>query len=610
MRKFVSLAVLMITLASAGALQAQQQAWVQIEARPNLLQAQDRARAYASSFGDVEGFALTTGWYAIVLGPYGPDEARTKLRQLRRNGLIPSDSYVVEGEKFRRQFWPIGASTQVPQTASPATAAPATAAPAVNEPATAGSAAPDPAVTPDADQSALASANATERPETRAEALRSESQLDRQQREHLQEALNWTGFYDGAIDGDFGPGTRGAMSAWQSASGFEPTGVLTTAQRTTLLDRYQKEQAALGLKTVTDDNAGIEITMPTALVGTPRYDPPFAHYDAKDGSGVRVLLVSEPGDQAALAGLYNLLQTLRIVPMSGPRALKSNSFTISGSDAETSSYSYAVQQDGLIRGFVLAWKTDDGKPMARVLKAMQSSFRPFGKAALDASMVPTPADQRRDLLSGLDVRKPIAARSGFFVDSQGAVLTTDAVLKDCTSITIGADTQARVAHEDHRLGLALLQPEAPLAPRAVARFEGIPPAVGDPAAVAGFAYGGVLSAPVMTYGTLEALTGLTGQTDLRRLSLKALPGDAGGPVFDQGGAVIGMLQPRETDTAKHAGGQQLPGNVRFVVGAKALTGLLKTAGLQPDASSRIGSMAPEDLAALGADTTVLVRCWK
>ncbi|GHE02085.1 peptidoglycan-binding protein [Defluviimonas sp. 20V17] len=609
MRKFVGqvvLMVLMVMLAGAGTLRAQQQAWVQIEARPNLLQAQDRARAYDASFGNVEGFALTTGWYAIVLGPYGPAEARAKLRQLRRNGQIPSDSYVVEGEKFRRQFWPIGATTQMPQATTAAAAEPA-----ANDEATAtGGAAIASSATPGVDHSARTVPEAAERPETPAEARRAEAQLDRQQREHLQQALNWAGAYNGAIDGAFGRGTRGAMADWQSAQGYEPTGVLTTAQRSALLARYDKEQAALGLRTVTDENAGIEIALPMALLDPPRYDPPFAHYDAKNGSGVRVLLISEPGDRAALAGLYNLLQTLRIVPVTGPRALKSESFTISGSDDKNSSYSYAELQDGLIKGFVLAWKTGDGKPMSRVLKAMQSSFRPFGKASLDASMVPTPADQRRDLLAGLEVRKPVAARSGFFVDGQGAVLTTDAVLKDCASITIGPDTQARVAHEDHKLGLALLTPETALAPQAVARFESAAPSVGDPAAVAGFAYGGVLSAPVMTYGTIEGLTGLSGRTDLRRLSLKAMPGDAGGPVFDQSGAVIGLLLPREADAIKTQAGQQLPDNVRFAIDAKALTGVLKSAGLNPADNDRIGTMAPEDLAALGADTTVLVRCWK
>ena len=601
MRKVVYLVVMMLALASGGAAKAQRQAWIQIEARPNLSQAQDRARAYASAFANVEGFALSTGWYAIVLGPYGTAEARSKLTDMRRDGMIPSDSYVVFGERFRRQFWPIGDSTQLPAD--------------LQQDGGAQSAQPAPDAQPAApsDQSAQSS-TAPASPDTAAvpgtqslaDARQAEAQLDAQQRQHVQEALKWEGYYDGAIDGAFGPGTRGSMSAWQSANGFDPTGVLTTYQRETLEKHYETQQAALGLKTVTDEDAGISIDMPTALVGDPRYDPPFAHYDSRNGSGVRVLLISEPGDKAALDGLYNLLQTLQIIPMHGDRELGARSFTISGRSDKIASYSYAEMTNGLIKGYVLIWKTGDDKRMARVLAAMKASFRPFGANALDASMTPTPADQRRDLLNGLEVRKPAAARSGFFVDSAGMVLTTDSVLKHCARITIGADHPAKVVQEDRKLGIALLKPEHALAPRAVAKFEGPAPAVGDAAAVAGFSYGGVLNAPVMTYGTVEGLTGLQGERDQRRLALKALPGDAGGPVFDQGGTVIGMLLPRSDDQ----NGKQLPGNVRFVRDGSALSDALKAAGISPAVSSRSGDMAPEDLAALGANTAVLVRCWK
>lgn len=608
MRRVVYLAVTMLMLAFAGQAEAQQQSWIQIEARPNLRQAQDRARAYATAFGNVAGFALTSGWYAIVLGPYSDSEARDSLQQLRRDRMIPSDSYVVDGSEFRRQYWPIGANAEPPSAAQPGTDQALPQAPATTDQQAQGSAAaPLPSAAPDTQASAAPAGAPDQSPEeSLAEARQGEAQLDGPARERLQEALKWEGYYNGAIDGAFGPGTRGSMSDWQSAKGYQPTGVLTTAQRQQLLGSAEKEQAALGLQTVTDEDAGIRITLPTAMIGSPTYDPPFAHYDSKNGSGVRVLLISEPGDQAALAGLYRVMQTLQVVPMTGERALNDNNFTISGSNGEISSYTYVALDDGLIKGYTLVWKPQDAKRMDRVLAAMKASFRPIGKAALDGSMVPTPADQRRDLLNGLEVRKPAAARTGFFVSQDGVVLTTSAVLKSCGRITVGAGHAARVLHEDKSLGIALLKPEQALAPRAVARFEGPAPRVGDPAAVAGFSYGGVLTAPVMTYGTLEGLTGLQGQNDLRRLSLKALPGDAGGPVFDHGGAVIGMLLPRAEDED----GKQLPDNVRYVLDAAALASSLKAAGLTPATGGANDAMAPEDLATLGSDTAVLVRCWK
>ena len=53
------------------------------------------------------------------------------------------------------------------------------------------------------------------------------------------------------------------MAAWQAANALPETGVLTSAQRARLLGGWKAEVAALGLQTVTEDEAGI--TALTAL---------------------------------------------------------------------------------------------------------------------------------------------------------------------------------------------------------------------------------------------------------------------------------------------------------------------------------------------------------
>ncbi|MBE2278734.1 MAG: hypothetical protein IAE87_20870 [Rhodobacteraceae bacterium] len=53
---------------------AQDRIWLQIEAQPTLDEAISRAGAYAGAFPNVVGYRLTSGWFAIVLGPYGVAE--------------------------------------------------------------------------------------------------------------------------------------------------------------------------------------------------------------------------------------------------------------------------------------------------------------------------------------------------------------------------------------------------------------------------------------------------------------------------------------------------------------------------------------------------------
>jgi hypothetical protein len=109
---------------------------------------------------------------------------------------------------------------------------------------------------------------------------------------------------------------------------------------------------------------------------------------------------------------------------------------------------------------------------------------------------------------------------------------------------------------------------------------------------------------VMTFGILAEVTGLSGEPGLKRLSLQALPGDAGGPVLDATGAVVGALLPQAID-----GGKQLPADVHFAFAASRIAALLAGAGVAPIEAARTSAIAPSDLTDLGTGMTVLVSCW-
>ena len=572
------LAVVMALL-FAGIARAQEQAWVQIEAQPTLAEAMERARAYTAVFPNVAGYALSSGWYGIVLGPYGSEDAAVTLRDLRREGLIASDSFVADGRNFRERYWPDGAAPVAPLP-EPDPVAEVTAA----EP----EAAPLPQMpeeTPDESRSAEAALTAPER-------------------EELQAALHWFGFYSAAIDGAFGPGTRTAMAAWQEANALTASGILTTAQRATLLAAYRAAMAELGLQRVTETEAGIEIDLPMAMIRFDRYEPPFVRYAEVDGSDVTALLISQPGDATTLFGLYDLLQTLEIVPPGGERSRGEGSFQITGRNDRIESYSYAELSGGLVKGFTLVWPVKDTAKMARVLDAMKASFRPVGDRALDPGLAPMDAAQRDGMLTGLEVRRPTLSRSGFFITATGTVLTTVDVLQSCARVTIDGDLPMTVALSDAQSGLAVLVPERPLAPPGVAAFQTAPERIGTEVAVAGYPYEDRLTSPAMTFGSVEALEGLDGEAGLKRLNLPALPGDAGGPVVDGTGAVIGMMLPRTQDAAR-----QLPPEVSFALAAARIEMVLKPQGIVLGMAPAQGALPPEDLSRRARGMTVRVSCW-
>lgn len=552
--------------------------WVQIEAQPTMPEAEERAQAWGALFPETVGFRLRSGWYGIMLGPYPEAEARGRLSALRREGLIPGDSFIAFARDFGPRFWPPeGVTPSQPATDGAVTAG-------VAEPG------PAPALIPD---------------ETAAEARDSEVLLTREDRSELQSALEWFGLYEGAIDGAFGRGTRAAMTAWQEAQGMlEPTGILTTRQRAELLQAYRDAAAAFGFAEVVEAEAGITAVLPLGLVEFDHYEPPFVHFRPRMADGPRVLLISQPGDQAALTGLYDLLQSLETVPLAGERSRDERSFRIRGTSAEVDTTIHAELTGGFIKGWMLISTPDKSARDARILERIEASFATDPAKALDPGMAVMPEATRNTLLAGLELRRPRLSRSGFFVDDAGAVLTVAEAVEGCGRITLDGTIPAVLRQLDAASGLALLTPLAVLSPPGVAELQLAPERPETEVMVAGYSYEDRLPAPVMTFGTLAEVTGLAGEPGLKRLALQALPGDAGGPVLDATGAVIGVLLPRAAD-----GGRRLPPDVHFAYSASGIASLLSANGVTPRQAARTGAAAPSDLTDIGTGMTVLVSCW-
>ncbi|UWQ17249.1 serine protease [Jannaschia sp. M317] len=586
MRAFL-LAGLMLLMTMAGGVQAQGTGvYVQIEAHPNLREAEARARAYGGLLPNLNGFRLGGGWYGIALGPYPETEARAVLRQLRREGLIPRDSYVSDGNTYRDRFWPVGViDTPTPPAVAEAPRPDVPAAPVVV-------ATPDPAPAP-----------VPEPEETRREAQRSEAQLSRDEKRDLQRALQWFGYYTAAIDGSYGRGTRASMAAWQQDAGVEDvSGILTTRQRARLMDDYRAAQAALGLEPLVQQQAGLSLTAPLGLVRFDRIEAPFVHYVQKDGSGMRLSLISQPGDRAALGGLYEILQTLDVVPTQGDRSKARDSFSIRGEAPGRTTQVTARLEDGHIFGYLLSWPDAQQASAVRALAAMDETIRKIGPP-LDPDQGFDPATQSFDMVSGLEVRQPLRSASGFFVDGQGRVATAADTVAGCGRITLDRLHDAEVALSAD--GIAILRPTGRLAPVEVAMLAPTEGRLRAPVSVGGYPYGGVLGAATLTFGTLEDVRGLDGSDAVLRLALAAQAGDVGGPVLDSSGRVAGLLLPPPGD-----GSRALPGDVAIAAKASTLQAVLQSAGIRASVAQDGAAIAPEDLTTRATGMTVLVSCWE
>ena len=547
----------------AWATAAQEQVWVQVEARPTRAAAEAAAARYAARLDAVNGFAMRSGWYAIALGPFGEETARLELSRLRGAGAIPGDSFVSDGRRYAARFFPSEVATDAGGTAND------------SEPAGVG--------TP------------------LAEARRFARSLSADERAEIQKALEWEGVYSGAIDAAFGAGTRAAIRAWQQENGHAATGVLTRAQREELITSYREALAELGVEQVRDAAAGVAVAMPTAQVAFDRRDPPFVIYSARDAGPAQVRLISRPGDAGALAGLYEVMQTLDIVPPEGPRRRRERSFTIEGRNEAIVSTTYAELADGEIKGYTLVWPTGDERRRGRVLEDLRSSFTRL-PGALPAPSEPS-ATTGAELLAGLDVPRPEMVRSGFFVGATSAILTTAELASGCDRLALADETELELVAADGEHGLALLRAREDLGPIASTRFRlsNLPPFT--EVAAAGFPHAGRLPAPVLRFGEIAADQEAASGIEPTRLAMDVPASAAGGPVLDSSGAVIGLVLP------PLAGPRDLPDGTSLAVSTGAIADFLARNGIHTELAGAGTELSPEDLASRAADISVAVTCW-
>lgn len=569
--------------------------YIQLESLPSLTQAEERARAYSAKVSAVAGFMTADKTYLIAIGPFSPAEAAGRITKLKSQGLILPDAFLTDGSKLGAQFWPVGAGIAAqPNAAAPQPQGETT--PLVLAP----SAVPTPQDLPAA---AIAPSDLPAADETQREAMASEAALSVDEKIMLQQALQWYGFYEGALDGSFGRGTRASMGAWQQDMGFDATGVLTSLQRASLTANYKADQAAYDFVSHEDSEAGVSFMLASARLAFDHYEPPFVHYVAKDDTGLRLVVISEPGDTDTLAALYELLQSLDAMPSSGERSLDGDRFTLSGQSDQKAAFATAQASKGAIKGYMLLWDRGQDSSANRILSMMKTSFRSTGDKVLDPSLVPLDEAVKNGVLAGMAVKTPKDTISGIFANAEGLVLTLATPLESCAKITLDGGIEAEIIATDQVLNAALLRPREPLAPMAFAQISAPSPSLGAPLLLAGYSLAQGLPAPVLTQGSVEFLSGPNQEAQMMIVTAPTTPHDRGGPVLDMNGALIGIIYGQEVN------GKTLPQGTTLALGVLALGPLLAQAKVGISASDTAAALSPEALSRAASGMTVQVACW-
>jgi len=619
-RLFTVFAVVLASslLTIAGTAIAQSQVWIQVEAQNNIRDTKSRAQFYAAYLPGVRAFQTPTGWYAIVIGPFTEDDAGEQVSRLKSQNRIPGDSFIADGNNFGSQLWPISAENE-PGVITVVTSEEmdgSRGSDAEAETATDSAAGSD--MDTDTSEPETETSNKdAEEPATPdvVEILpipdrdlsgtkRAESRWSRDLKKQYQTYLQWTGDYEAKIDGAYGRGTRAAIRSFQEREGYEPTGWLTTGQTMILAQRYRDMRARLGIELLTSEEAGLEMPYPARLVTRDRVEPPFIYYESQTDLPVRMVLISQEGGPEMMDSLYEIMETFDYVPAEGYRARQRNWFVLSGHDKNIVSYSYVRTDNGKVKGFSLIWPTAQDKVMRRFVQEMFEQFTVLDDFVLDDAVgYGDDPDEPTDLSKGLDIETPDYSATGFFVNDQGYLITNTANIVGCKRLTVADGVKVELVARNPGQEIALLKPVKGFSPAGFALFSDETPRDGNEVTVAGFSFPEVMEVATLNFGTIaEDPEALANERELR-LSAFIEPGDYGGPVLDDRGAVIGMqLQKRDLEDQ--------PEYVNFALRAALLRDMLDRHSVAYSLTNAFDSADAVDIAFMAGDFTAKVSCWR
>jgi S1-C subfamily serine protease len=273
--------------------------------------------------------------------------------------------------------------------------------------------------------------------------------------------------------------------------------------------------------------------------------------------------------------------------------------------------------------------------LGRAIQKAMIKIRPYELEGVAETLKPRFAKENRKQQNQPQVPSKQTPQSGsgsgFFVSKMGHVITNAHVVQNCKNITIGDNANkqvpAEVINTDRNNDLALLKLSSlemasaesksliqklniavvPLASKGLLRSEDV--RLGEKVLVAGFPFGDVFSDTIkVTSGIVSATRGSGDDSGQFQLDAAVQPGNSGGPIYDSGGNIVGVVisQLDKLKMAKAIG--SLPENVNFGIKASTVRQFLTSSGLPSKKSERTEEKSTEQLAEIAQNQALMVMC--
>jgi len=434
----------------------------------------------------------------------------------------------------------------------------------------------------------------------------------------LQTALAFGGYYNGLLDGAWGPRSQRALNAYSQRE-FEmaPSDVHMATLALDLLGRIESE----GWERRYFDALGMTILFPTKAVVSDPATEAFVNWRHRNSS-----LSYSVGlhDRQRAQSVHDYVADWNDVH-EAPYTVRRHDFAVTSARNRSGGTLYArsnfvngswstvlLSADRADQGLLSAVSaslavgrapplriTEDGH-LERTVLATLEMFEDMSDDDGTAA-VSTPVPETGETGPARN-----GSGTGFFVSESGHVLTNAHVIDGCRDIRIGNE-QAEVIARSDAFDLALVQATAAHA-KSVAVFATGPARLNSDVTVAGYPYADILGGFNVTRGSVSGLKGLAGAETQFQITAPIQPGNSGGPVMGPRGNVVGVVVSR-LDAIKIAeanGG--IPQNVNFAVRGEIAKLFLSQHGIDPTLSANGEKLGPVTLAERAVEFTTLIEC--
>ncbi|MBI4881700.1 MAG: trypsin-like peptidase domain-containing protein [Planctomycetes bacterium] len=188
-----------------------------------------------------------------------------------------------------------------------------------------------------------------------------------------------------------------------------------------------------------------------------------------------------------------------------------------------------------------------------------------------------------------------ASATGFFVNSDGYILTNQHVIAGAQTIDVrrsdGSSARAVVVAQDRANDLAVLKVDGPSPHVTFSTRSHLVP--GQQIVVLGYPLSGILSSEgVLAVGTVSAVSGLGDDVSHVQIAAPIQPGNSGGPLLDDHGLVVGVVRSTINSILMAGLTGDLPQNVNFAIKHQIATMFLDSHRIRYETSASTEKKEP------------------